>query len=170
MINDAKYGYSVLGNDLRMTVLRSPVYAHHDPRKLQPGQDYLYQDQGEHAFRLLLLPHAGAWADARVTRFAEELNAPVPVIYQGIHGGSRPAAASFLAVDAPNVVVSVLKQAEEGEAFILRAWETAGRQTTATIDLTLLGRKWTGRFRPLEIKTLRIPAKGPIREVNILEE
>jgi len=171
VINDAKYGYSVQGNDMRISIVRGAVFAQHEPRKLEPNGEYLWQDQGEQTFRLLLLPHAGAWQDAGVVRRAEELTAPVPILYQGIHGGSRPLAASFLSLDAPNVVVSVVKQAEEGDDLIVRCYETAGRAVKATLDLGLVNRRWEGTFRPLEIKTLRVPrAGGEIREVNLLEE
>lgn len=170
LLNDAKYGYSVPGADLRLSVVRSPVYAHHDPRRLETGREYLYQDQGEQSFRMWLVPHTGPWQEAGVVRLAEELHLPAPVIYQGVHAGRRPAAAGFLAVNVPNVVVSVLKKAEDGEDYILRAYETAGRATEATLDLAFLKRKWSGKFRASEIKTLRIPQTGPIREVNLLEE
>jgi alpha-mannosidase len=171
IINDAKYGYSVKDNDLRVSIVRGAVYAQHDPRKLEPTGEYLWQDQGEQTFRLVLAPHPGAWQDAGIVRLAEELTAPVPVLYQGIHPGQRPPAASFLSVDAPNVVVSVVKKAEDGDDLIIRCYETAGRQAKATLDLGLVNRHWTGTFRPLEIKTLRVPrAGGEIREVNALEQ
>lgn len=170
VINDAKYGYSVQGSDLRMSIVRSPVYAQFE-REMKPDHEYLWQDQGRQTFRLWLAPHAGDWRDAGVVRMAEEFTAPAPVIYQGIHPGDQPASASFLSVDASNVVVSVLKQAEDGDDLIVRCYETAGRATTATLKLGLLGRQWTGTFHPLEIKTLRVPsAGGAIREVNVLEE
>jgi hypothetical protein len=39
------------------------------------------------------------------------------------------------------------------------------------LELGLVNRRWTGNFRPLEIKTLRVPlAGGEIREVNLLEQ
>jgi alpha-mannosidase len=170
IINDAKYGYSVKDNDLRVSIARGAVYAQHDPRKLEPGGEYLWQDQGEQTFRLVLAPHPGAWQDAGIVRLAEELTAPAAVLYQGIHPGQRPAAATFLSVDAPNVVVSVVKKAEDGDDLIIRCYETAGREAKATLDLGLVNRHWTGTFRPLEIKTLRVPrAGGEIREVNALE-
>jgi alpha-mannosidase len=171
IINDAKYGYSVQDNDLRISIARSAVFAQHDPFKLDPHGEYIWQDQGEQTFRLLLAPHTGAWQDAGIVRLAEEFTAPVPVIYQGIHGGTRPLSASFLSVDAPDVVVSVVKKAEEGDDLIIRCYETAGRPTKASLELGLLNRRWTGTFRPLEIKTLRVPlAGGEIREVNVLEQ
>jgi alpha-mannosidase len=171
IINNAKYGYSVRGNDMRVSVVRGAVYAQHDPHKLDPQGVYIWQDQGRQEFRMLLRPHVGAWQDAGVVRSAEEFTAPVPIIYQGNHPGHRPPTASFLAVDAPNVVVSVLKKAEEGEDLIVRCYETDGRPGEATLDLGLLKRRWSGKFRPFEIKTLRVPAAGEeIREVNLLEE
>jgi alpha-mannosidase len=171
VINDAKYGYSVQGNDLRISVVRGAVYAQHDPRKLEPNGEYIWQDQGEQTFRMLLLPHVGAWQDAGVVRRAEELTAPLSVLYQGIHPGTRPLAASFLSVDAPDVVVSTVKKAEDGDDLIVRCYETAGRAAKATLDLGLVNRRWEGTIRPLEIKTLRVPrAGGAIREVNLLEQ
>jgi alpha-mannosidase len=171
VINDAKYGYSVQDNDMRISIVRGAVYAHHNPRKLEPNGEYLWQDQGEQTFRILLLPHAGAWQDAGIVRRAEELTAPVPVLYQGIHSGTRPPSASFLSVDVSNVVVSVVKKSEDGDDLIVRCYEAAGRSVRATLDLGLVNRRWTGTFRALEIKTLRVPRNGgEIREVNVLEQ
>ena len=171
VINDAKYGYSVQGNDMRISITRGAVFAQHRPRQLEPNGEYLWQDQGMQTFRMLLVPHTGAWQDAGVVRMAEEFTAPIPIIYQGIHPGTRPLSASFLSVDAPNVVVSVVKKSEDGDDLIVRCYETAGRPVTANLDLGLVNRRWTGNFRPLEIKTLRVPLNaGEIREVNVLEQ
>ncbi len=172
VLNDAKYGYSVQDNDLRVSIVRGAVYAQHQPRKIEPNGEYIWQDQGIQTFRMVLAPHAGAWQDAGIVHMAEELTAPVPIIYQGIHRGTRAMSASFLSVDVPNVVVSDVKQAEDGTDLIIRCYETAGRATKASLDLGLVHRQWTGQFHPLEIKTLRVPlaATGKIREVNALEQ
>jgi alpha-mannosidase len=172
ILNDAKYGYSVQDNDLRVSIVRGAVYAQHQPRKVDPNGEYIWQDQGIQTFRMVLAPHAGTWQDAGIVRMAEELTAPVPVLYQGIHPGTRAPSASFLSVDAPDVVVSDVKQAEDGNDLIIRCYETAGRATKASLDLGLVHRHWTGDFHPLEIKTLRVPlsAAGKIREVNALEQ
>ena len=172
VLNDAKYGYSVKDNDLRVSIVRGAIYAQHQPRTIDPNGEYIWQDQGIQTFRMVLAPHAGAWQDAGVVHLAEELTAPVPVIFQGIHKGTRPQAATFLSVDVPNVVVADVKQAEDGDDLIIRCYETAGRATQATLDLELVHRHWTASFHPLEIKTLRVPltAAGKIREVNALEQ
>ena len=170
VVNDAKYGYSVSGGDLRISIVRGPVYAQFE-RELMPDAEYLWQDQGRQTFRMLVVPHVGNWREAGIVRRAEQFTAPIPVLYQGIHPGNRPGSASFLSVDAPNVVVSAIKKAEDGDDLIVRCYEAEGRPATATLILGMVNRRWTGNFRPLEIKTLRVPrASGGIREVDALEQ
>jgi alpha-mannosidase len=171
VLNDAKYGYSVLGNDMRISVLRSAVYAHHNPRVLDMKAEHLWMDQGIQTFRILLVPHSDTWKKINIPRIAEEFMTSSIAVYQGIHGGSRPKSASFLSVDVPNIVLSAVKLSETGNDIIVRCVETSALTTRATIDMRFTGRKWTGDFRPCEIKTLRINSvKGDIKEVNILEE
>ncbi|MFZ2340425.1 MAG: glycoside hydrolase family 38 C-terminal domain-containing protein [Bacteroidales bacterium] len=171
VINDAKYGYSVNGNDMRISVIRSAVFAHHNPRVLEMDKEHIWQDQGIHTFRMMLVPHRGTWQENSVTRKAEEFLSPPIAIYQGIHGGSMPGAGSFVSVDNENVIVSSIKQAEEGEDLIVRCVETSGKSVTATVNFSFLNRRWTGTFRPCEIKSLRLDCKNrSVKEVNLLEE
>ena len=82
-----------------------------------------------------------------------------------------PKSGSFLAVDAENVIVTVIKQSENGEDIIIRCVEASGIETAATIDLSFAHRKWSGNFKPCEIKTLRMNQNTKvIKEVNLLEE
>jgi len=171
VINDAKYGYSVNGSDLRVSIARGAVFANHMPNKIDPAKDYIWQDQGVQTFRMILMPHAGGWQDAGVVHAAEEMMAPPLIIYQGIHPGTRPLTDSFLSVDAPDVVISAIKQAEDGEDTIVRMYETSGLAATAHVDLKFAKTQWTGQFHPYEIKTIRVNAKtSAIAEVNILEQ
>ena len=171
LVNDAKYGYSVNGSEMRLSVARAAVFAHHEPRKLEAGADYHWMDQGVQNFRMQLVPHTGTWQNADLARIAEKLVTEVPIIYQGIHPGTRPASDSFLEVDAKDVVVSAIKEAEDGSDTIIRAYETQGTATRARFDLRFAHTSWSGEFRPFEIKTLRVNAKtGKVIEVNALEE
>jgi len=49
------------------------------------------------------------------------------------HDGTLPLSASFLSADAENVVLSVLKKSEDGDAIIVRGYETAGKRTKTSI-------------------------------------
>ncbi|MCE5346596.1 MAG: hypothetical protein LLG13_09965 [Bacteroidales bacterium] len=171
VVNDAKYGYSVLGNDMRISVARSSVYAHHMPKILDMKAEHLWMDQGIQTFRMLLVPHNETWEKSGIVRIAEEFIAPSVAIYQGIHRGTKPKSASFLTIDAPNVIVSSIKVSETGDDIIIRCVESSGSAAEATLDLRFAGRKWTGSFKPCEIKSLRLNQKtGNIKEVNLLEE
>ncbi|MBM3749447.1 MAG: alpha-mannosidase, partial [Acidobacteria bacterium] len=46
LLNGCKYGFDVLDGEIRMSVVRSPIYAFHDPAQVQPGETYEYTDQG----------------------------------------------------------------------------------------------------------------------------
>jgi alpha-mannosidase len=169
VINDAKYGYNVMGNDMRISVVRSAPFAHHNPKVLDMNAEHIWMDQGIQTFRILLVPHKESWKENNIVRIAEEFIAPSVSIYQGIHGGKLPKSGSFLSVDKPNIIVSALKLAEDNNDIIIRCVETNGIKTSANLDLALAGTQWNGSFNPFEIKTLRIN-KGKIREVNLLEE
>jgi alpha-mannosidase len=170
VLNDAKYGYSVSGNDLRVSVARAAVYANHEPRALEPGVDYAWMDQGLQTFQMQLLPHSGTWQQAGAPRAAAELIDGVPIVYQGIHPGSRAGSDSFLSVDASDVIVEVVKESEDGDDLIVRSYETDGRSSSATLQMPLVHAQWTGTYHPFEIKTLRIDRhSGKVREVNALE-
>ncbi len=171
VLNNAKYGYSVNGSDMRVSVARAAVYANHEPRALEPGVDYAWMDQGLQTFSMQLIPHAGTWQGAGVVRAAEQLVTEVPILYQGIHPGTRPGADSFLAVDAADIVVEAAKMSEDGNDLIVRSYETDGHGTTATLQMPFLHTHWTGTYHSFEIKTLRVnPASGAVREVNALEQ
>ena len=171
ILNDSKYSFDIDVRDIGMTVLRNPVYAHHIPAAVEPGGDYSYTDQGVQGFRYVLLPHEGGWAEAGTVRAALELNGPPIALNATYHEGALPQRASHLAVDHANVVVSVLKRAEDGGATVLRAYETSGNRATATIDLPAWGRSIQAEFGPCEIKTFRIPDDEgeSVEETNLLE-
>lgn len=171
VVNDAKYGYSVDGSDMRISMVRGAAYANHQPQVLDPNLDHRWQDQGVQTLRLLLIPHAGTWQEAHVPRVTEDFTAPTPILYQGIHTGSRPQAASFVNVDAQDVVISAIKKSEEGNDLILRCYETEGRSTIARVNVQPLNKTWSGQFGPYEIKTFRLDTRTRnVKQVNALEE
>ncbi len=173
ILNDGKHSVDVNGSDIGVTVLRSPIYAHHEPAVPDPTRHYEFLDQGVQQFTLSLVPHTGDWRDAQIPRRAAELNQPPVVVLVGSQSqGALLPRAALGAVDAANVIVSVLKKAEEDDALILRAHETAGVATDARIRLPRFNREIRARFGACEIKTWKIPRaeRVPITETNLLEE
>jgi alpha-mannosidase len=171
ILNDGKYSFDTEIRDIGMTVLRSPVYAHHIPTQPQPDGHYSFMDQGIQRFTYTLLPHEGSWERAATVKSAWELNQKPVALNATFHGGKLPQTDSYLHVDAENVIVSAVKQAEDNDDLILRCYETGGIATEATIQLPHWKRKVTAKFKPCEIKTFRIPkdSKQAIVETNLLE-
>ncbi|MGE5672322.1 MAG: glycoside hydrolase family 38 C-terminal domain-containing protein, partial [Mycobacterium leprae] len=170
VLNDGKYSFSVKEREMSLTVLRSPIYAHHDPYVPVEGERYSYMDQGTQHFTYVLLPHEGGWEQGGTVRAAAELNQrPIPLI-ETYHNGPLPQKDSFVGVDVTNVVVSVVKKAEDSDDLVIRAYETDKIATRATIRV--FGRNIEAQFGPCEIKTFVVPvdAAAPVREVNLLEQ
>ncbi len=141
ILNDAKYSYDVKDNILSLTVLRSPVYAHHDPIQLEPNGIYSYIDQGWQNFSYALVPHTGDWRKKGIVKKAEQFNQPPYAMFATFHDkGKLPQQSSFIAVESESVMVTVLKAAEDGKGIILRAVESHGKTTSATISLPFLNR------------------------------
>ncbi len=155
LLNDAKYGCDVLGSEMRLSLLRSPIYAFHDPQKPQPGERYEYTDQGQQAFTYALAPHRGDWRDAGIVEAAAALNAPVDALAEATHAGPFPGAQSFLSTTAPSLCLEVLKGAEDGDGLVLRGYETLGRACTGQV--TFLGHDLGEvSLEPHEIKSWRL--------------
>jgi alpha-mannosidase len=170
VLNDSKYGHDVQGGDIGITVARSPVYAWHDPRVLDdPSGRYEYIDQGRQDFTYRLVPHAGDRRAAGTVRLAAELNQPPFVLIESHHDGDLPPRKSFASDGGGDVVVTVVKAAEDGSAFVVRAYESAGRAGHASI--TLFERTIAADFRAHEVKTFRVPRDlaSPVVETNLLE-
>jgi alpha-mannosidase len=170
LLNDGKYGYDVRGPEIGMTAARSPVYAWHDPQQLSPSVRYEYLDQGTQEFAYALLPHGGDLDEAGTVRLAEELNERPLAFPEHFHPGPLPPAQGFADDGGGAVVLSVLKQSEDGGAFVVRAYETSGRACSARLALPLFGRTIESSFAPGEIKTFLVPGSAsPVEEVSLLE-
>ena len=117
LLNDCKYGYDILGNVMRLSLLRGPGWP--DPEA----------DRGEHRFTYSLLPHAGDVLDGGVIEEAEALN--VPLVVQSGSAGTR----SFVAVDRPGVRIEAVKKADDDDDLVVRVCEVAGGRGPARITV-----------------------------------
>jgi alpha-mannosidase len=171
ILNDGKYSASVADGEIGLTVLRSPIYAHHDPCVPEPDGDYSFIDQGIQRFTYVLVPHGGDWAEGNAVRRAAELNQPPIPMIETYHDGPLAQTVSHLAVEGANVVVGALKQAEDGDDLVVRCYETAGVAGPATLRLTAWDRVINARFSPYEIKTFRVPRDEgrPVVETDLIE-
>ena len=165
LINDSKYGYDVVGNLMRLSLLRSPTSP--DPNA----------DRGHQHFQYELYPHAGNWKQALTVRHAYEFNYPLQAMQVEPHAGSLPASYSFASVSSPSVILTALKKAEDSSALILRMYESDGKPESVKVTLppgatgaeltnlmeseqggpvAVSGNEATVNIKPWEILTLKV--------------
>jgi len=121
VVNDSKYGHAIDGRSVRTTLIRSA----YDPDPLP--------EVGEQRIRMGVLPHGADWKASAATRAGVDFNQPLVVVGTGVHSGRLPNNASFLSVDEPNIILAAVKRSEDGEAIIVRFYETDGSRTDAHV-------------------------------------
>jgi len=154
VIDDGKYGCDVSGSTLRLTVLRCPPYAYHEPHEPGSKQRYDWIDQGLQEFTLVLVPHVGDWRDAGVVRRAREVNLPLVQITTHGHPGERPPVASLAELSSPEAELTALKPAEDGDGTVLRVADRHGRGSIG--KLRWLDQAFAVDVRPFEVLTWRL--------------
>ena len=156
LLNDCKYGHSLEGSILRLTLIRSS----HDPDPLP--------EIGEHSIRMAVMPHGSTLATDELIRLGAAFNLPLAVISTDVHKGQLPAVSSAVAaVEPTSVVLSSIRKAQDDDALIVHLYETAGNAVEAQVKLNakLLGRAGEAAEvdlleRPQDTSTARITKKG----------
>ncbi len=164
LLNNNKYGYAIHDGVMRLSLIKCGTY----PNPVA--------DQGLHHIRYQLLPHAGDWREAGISNLAYAFNCPL-LAEKAIGGGALPDAFSLVHAEPENIIVTVVKEACDNDAIILRAYESQGRRTDAAFTLgftakaeqetdllekqvyaglPLEGTRIHTQFRPYEIKTFRV--------------
>jgi len=92
--------------------------------------------QGDMLFRYSITTHKGEWKEGRPRDFGWAIGNPlIAVRVNGKRKGTLDKKMSFCHVDKPNVLLSTLKRAEDGDGIIVRLIETEGKDVTATVTL-----------------------------------
>ncbi|MDR1566547.1 MAG: hypothetical protein LBS48_04590, partial [Treponema sp.] len=176
VLNDGIYSCSAEKGSLDLTLLRSPVYAHHEEQHPRPDMYHRYMDQGEHEFHLRLFGCSNgngfqSMGNDEITRRALELNQRPLYVVESPHGGKLPAQFSYCEIkEGSSVIISTIKRGEDGDGWVIRAVEAGGKETAAEIAFTWIGVTGTFSFSPYEIKTIKIADKDKrITETGLLE-
>ncbi|MEQ8385973.1 MAG: alpha-mannosidase [Coleofasciculus sp. A1-SPW-01] len=164
LLNDCKYGYDAQPSQLRLTLLKSPMWPHPDA------------DRGIHHFTYALYPHAGTWQAAKTVQRGYELNFPLQVVrledtanqgvksngtdlswvrsstkrarsakalttnskVSGICVKSLPPGGSLLELSAENLVMIAFKRSQDNpHRWILRCYESQGEEAEFSFNSDL---------------------------------
>ena len=158
LMNDCKYGYSILDNTIDLNLLRSPN---------NPDAD---ADLGRHSFVYSFYPHKEDLIRSNVIKESTLLN-HTPILFDGYENLSTESPVNFI---GKGIEISAVKKSEFKNELIIRAVETLGRNSEGNILFTgdlietnLMEQKNIGtkknvkdnfkvRLKPFEIKTFRI--------------
>lgn len=155
LINNNKYSFSIKGNQLNLSVCRSPYYIDH-ARGDQEDQESEFTDQGEQRFAYAVKPLENVgWG--QLTQMARLFNQPLTAIMENNHPGKLPTQLSGLQGDKPNVIVTAFKRSEDGKGTVLRAYETEGLETEAAFTGAALPAPLTATWKPWSIQTYYLP-------------
>ena len=159
VLNDCKYGISMNGNALQLTLLRAAA------------SPEMRADNGQHRFTYAFTAWEGDFMSSPVVNEAYALNVPMQVAKGRCEGFSA------FGVSAPNVFIDTVKPAEDGSGdIVLRLYEAKRADTAASVQIGIPAKKvWAcdmlenkeqelplfeGRvslhFGTFEVKTLRI--------------
>lgn len=171
VMNDGIYGYDALAGLLRLSLLRSPGHAQHDPAPFVPGAGVNIMDLGVHEWRFRVMPFAGDAARGAAIRAAWQLNAPPFAHVESAHAGMRPPTDSFLSSDDVQTLVTVFKRAEEGDDIIVRMLHLGEAARVTRLDFAHWGATRRVVLGAAEIHTQRLARdlKSGV-PVNMLEE
>ncbi|WP_300846333.1 glycoside hydrolase family 38 C-terminal domain-containing protein [uncultured Acetatifactor sp.] len=118
VLNDCKYGISMNGNALELTLLRAAACPE------------MRADNGQHSFTYAFTAWEGPFADSDVVRQGYELNVK-PVVSKGAVDRF-----SAVTVDKANVILDTMKPAEDGSGdIVLRLYEAKKAATKAEVSL-----------------------------------
>ena len=161
IMNDCKYGYSILDNTIDLNLLRSPN---------NPDAD---ADLGKHSFIYSFYPHKEDLIRSNVIEESSLLN-HTPILFDGYENLSTKSPVNFI---GKGIEISAIKKSEFKNELIIRAVETLGRNSEGDIqcigdllETNLIEQKNIGtkknvkgsfkiKLKPFEIKTFKLKKK-----------
>lgn len=168
VVNRGIAGVELAGHTLEITLLRA--YGNGPDAWVKPTD--ISCQHGKLEYDFMLIPYKGSWKQAGVLRLAQEFNQEV----RRVKGGFCATPESWLNIDRPNLVLSCIKEAQDGSGeLVVRFYETFGEETEGTLWCREMERAWKSdvaerkkeeflcdqeriniHYRPFEIQTLRI--------------
>ena len=176
VLNNCKYGWDKPNDHLlRLTLIHTPG----------TEGNYTYQnrqDFGKHYFTYSIVAHDSKMTNSQITRKAQVLNQSLYAFTAPKHAGALGKEFSLGACDNENVLLKAFKQAEKGQSYIVRFYETAGKsEQKATFSFcapiakaeevngmedtkgaaTFSGNDLTFTIKPYSIKSFRVTLQSP---------
>ena len=163
-MNDSKYGHDIKNGNMRLTLLKSTG---------DPNPD---ADKEEHFFTYSIYAHDKTWQEAKTVQLAYNLNTKLFSKVCNAHSGELNNNLSLAKLNKENVMIEVIKKAEDSDYLIVRLYEFHNKRTSVSIEfikniqlayecdllennleiITPNANKFDFEIKPFEIKTFKI--------------
>ena len=124
LLNDSKYGYDILGNVMRLSLLKSAEF---------PDTE---ADYGTHCFTYSLYIHKEPWYNSETVPLAWDLNDPL------VAAEGKTAFNKFIGLSSPGMVLDAMKRSEDGNDVIIRLHEYRGGKTFLKMSFNVPVKGW----------------------------
>jgi alpha-mannosidase len=170
IINSGQYGFDLQDGEVRLSVLRSPLYCHDRSFDLGSPRQRKHMDQGVHDIRLLVMAGDLSTVRAAVPGLADWLSAPpYALAHYPIGEGTAPRQ-ELLTLEPGTLRLTACKRSWDGESLVVRIHETIGEETRGIVRLVKPDIAVQIFFRPFEIKTIRFEKDGTWKVVRMIGE
>ncbi|MGL5822075.1 MAG: alpha-mannosidase [Sarcina sp.] len=122
LLNNSKYGHDIKDGNMRLTLLKSSC---------DPNPD---ADKEIHNFVYSIYTHEGTWKEAGTTERAYELNNPLVAVVEEAHAGELASNVSMVKLDKENVMIEVIKKAEDTDHLVVRMYEFHNKRTNVSME------------------------------------
>jgi alpha-mannosidase len=119
LLNNCKYGYKVLGNEISLSLLRAPSVP--DPKA----------DRGKHTFTYSFLPHTGAFSVEKVHQPAVMMNQEA-LVFPGCKNDKFEIP---YRIQEPEIIIETIKRAEKEDAKIIRLYNNSEKRIKTTMPV-----------------------------------
>lgn len=126
VLNDGRMGYDVKSGGVSVVLFTNQQVANANG------------DRGANRFAYALKPYAGSLTDARIMHAGHDFNHPLLAERIAAQSGRLPSRFGVAEVrGAPSVLLTEIKPAEDGQGWILRLYESGGRQARAEVAINV---------------------------------
>lgn len=150
VVNNGTYGGSFTKSSVKLSLLRTPMYAAHPigKRQIAPHDRYInHMDLGERSFSFRITTEDNIEKEAQIFNEA-------PTLLSFFPSGEGNTKGSVIKIDNPAVLLSSLKKNDSGYEAVW--FNSSDNDEEATVMLDSLNKEFNLKFRKFEIKTISI--------------
>jgi alpha-mannosidase len=169
--DDGIYGLDMDNGELRLSLVRGPIYSAltiEDRPIVSTDRHHPRIDQGERFYSFRVLGGDQETVLSRIDAEAQAFNER-PVLISMFPRGAGAVQPASLRVEDPRILCTALKQAETGDGYILRLFNTTAERQSGEATIEAAGLVLSYELGPFEVATYQFDREGAWAPVDMME-